>query len=342
MTRWLVVGLMLLGGTLVKWYVTILRPLRRLAAQARQLASGDFTALAHSPGGGADIESLRSAMNAMVGHVRRVQAQERAYIEALTNGQEAERSRLARDLHDETTQSLIAIAQSLEMTQEMVGPDSQAGPMLQAAREQAVETVNDLRRLIADLRPPALVELGLVAALQMLAEQSRDVQVKLDIAGPVRRLEEAPALALFRTAQEAFRNARRHGQASQVQIRLVFEPDVISLTIKDDGRGFEVADSLDALTANRHYGLIGIVERIQHLEGTVDIHSRPGVGTQIEVTLPTQAETQPEGVVRDPVCSALIEPQQAYASLVYEGNRYYFCCPVCQGAFQADPAFYLD
>ena len=333
--------LILLGGSLVRLYLTVVRPLHRLAVQAQRLSSGDFTALAHSPGGVSDLETLRTAMNAMVGHVRRVQAQERAYIEALTNGQEAERARIARELHDDTTQSLIAIAQNLEMAQEAVGPDTEVGLWLQATREQALETVNNLRRLIADLRPPALEELGLVPALQMLAEQTHVAQVTVDIAGPVRRLNEDIALALFRSAQEALRNATRHGQAQHVDLRLVFRPAETLLTIYDDGCGFVAPGQLENLAGDRHYGLVGIVERIQRLDGLIQINSAPGRGTQLEIALPTQEDVQPEGIVRDPVCSALIEPHQAYASVDYEGVRYYFCCPVCQGAFQADPTFYL-
>ena len=280
-------------------------------------------------------------MNAMAGHVRRVQAQERAYIDALTNGQEAERARLARELHDETTQSLLAIAQSLELSQEAVGPDSQAGLLLQSAREQAVDTVNNLRRLIADLRPPALEELGLVPALQMLAEQSPHLAATLKVNGPARRLDEPLALTLFRCAQESLRNADRHGRAQHVELHLDFQPECIRLTIRDDGRGFAVPAQFESLALQGHYGLVGIIERVQHLEGTVQISSSLGQGTRLDITIPIQENVQPEGVVRDPVCSALIEPHQAYASIIYEGERYYFCCPVCQGAFQTDPTFYL-
>src|SRR5689334_8747611 len=95
---------LLLGNLWFYWHV--FRPLRQLSASAQRLSDGDFTALDKSNSGVHEIDRIRTAMNAMVGHVRRTQAQERTYIEALTNGQEAERARLARELHDDTTQSL--------------------------------------------------------------------------------------------------------------------------------------------------------------------------------------------------------------------------------------------
>ena len=90
-----------------------------------------------------------------------------------------------------------------------------------------------------------------------------------------------------------------------------------------------------------HFGLVGIHERVQHLKGTVRISSRPNQGAEMIVTLPLSALGQPSETVRDPVCGAIIQPQQAYGSVQYKDQRYYFCCPVCQGAFQSDPEMYL-
>src|SRR5687768_10087840 len=109
MIRTLLAGL--LAGGNIWFYLRVMRPLQQLAARASQIASGDFTALEQTYSGVPEIDTLRKAMNAMVGHVRRAQAQERTYIAALTNGQEEERARIARELHDDTVQSLIAIAQ---------------------------------------------------------------------------------------------------------------------------------------------------------------------------------------------------------------------------------------
>jgi YHS domain-containing protein len=90
-----------------------------------------------------------------------------------------------------------------------------------------------------------------------------------------------------------------------------------------------------------HFGLVGIHERVQHLNGRVQLASTPKHGTELSVTLPLTSINQPVETVRDPVCGALIAPQQAYGSVEHQGTRYYFCCPVCQGAFQRNPETYL-
>jgi signal transduction histidine kinase/YHS domain-containing protein len=323
------------------FYRRVMGPLRALAANARRLSAGDFTALEQKTSGVPEINSIRGAMNAMVGHVRRAQAQERTYIEALTNGQEAERARIARELHDDTVQSFIAIAQSLEIAQELLDEDSPARDLLKAARGQAVDSVDNLRRLIANLRPPILAELGLVPALQILSESTTTAKVEIEVSGAARRLDETHELVLFRSAQEALWNAIRHGKAQHVTIHVMFHSGSMHMIIQDDGNGFETPASLDELSENGHFGLVGMNERIQVLDGSFQISSQPGEGTRIEISIPLKKNLQPGGVVRDPVCSAVILPQQAYASTEYHGERYYFCCPVCEGAFQASPDVYL-
>lgn len=325
----------------VWFYLRVMRPLRQLAAKSKRMSEGDFTALAHGSDGAAEIHTLRLAMNAMVGHVRRAQAQENTYIQALTNGQETERSRIARELHDDTVQSLIAISQSLEIAQSLMAADSPALPLLQGARLQAVETVNNLRGLIANLRPPILAELGLVPALLMLSERTHEPAVKIETVGIVRRLNESQELALFRGVQEAIWNAQRHGQADQVAVKITYASHEISVLVQDNGRGFVLPENLRELSSSGHYGLVGLAERIDYLGGEVHLASELGSGTQITICLPVGESQQPDDVVRDPVCHALIQPQQAYASLDYHGKRYYFCCPVCRGAFLADPEAYL-
>jgi two-component system, NarL family, sensor histidine kinase UhpB len=332
---------LLLAGLNMWFYWRVMGPLRQLTSSAQKLSQGDLTALEQGYPAAPQIEGLRTAMNAMVGHVRRAQAQERTYIQALTSGQEAERARIARELHDDTTQSLIAIAQSLEIAQGLIGADTPASTLLKTARSQAIEAVNNLRVLIANLRPPSLAELGLISALHLLAEGTQDTQVMVEAIGKVRRLNEMQELALFRSAQEALWNAQRHGQAKHVDIQLVYDDDKVQITMQDDGIGFVPPQDWLSLSAAGHYGLVGIYERIQLLGGTFQLNSTPGIGTRIQISIPLQKILQPGDVVRDPVCSAVIQPHQAYANVAYKGAQYYFCCPVCQGAFQANPEVYL-
>ena len=323
--------------------VRVLHPLRRLTNQLVGLTEGDLAALQQPCGGIREIEALRRSMDGMVGHVRRAQEQSRTYADVLTNGQEAERARIARELHDDTTQSLIAISQSIDLARNWITSNpARASEILQAARQQAVETIEALRCLIADLRPPALEELGLVAALEMQADKTNDLSVSVKVEGVERRLGETHELVLFRCAQEALTNTRRHGQATQVDITVAYRPEGTYLMVNDNGSGFEIPTHLNDLAINGHYGLLGIQERIQHLNGAISISSDRGNGTTLQVCLPNELYQQPPHVVRDPVCSAVIEPHQAYGSAEHKGERYYFCCPVCQGAFQRDPETYLQ
>lgn len=346
MKRWIALISGVLAGSIVGnvWaYWHVLRPVRKLVARSSRLAQGDMTALEQTCGGIYEVGALRHTMSSMAQHVQRSQQEGLMYRHALTDGQEAERARLAHELHDETVQSLVAIAQSLEMATTWIDSDPQrAKTMLGMARTQAVDSVNTLRRVIADLRPPALEELGISAALKMLAENADLVSVDVNIHGSERRIGAAHELALFRIAQEAVRNAKKHAQSTHIVIDLTFESQSIHLVVCDDGIGFTLYPSQlpQSLAQQQHFGLLGMQERVQQLNGELKVTSRPGEGTFVNVLLPLNEVEQPSTHVRDPVCGALIEPQRAFGSTVYNATRYYFCCPVCQGAFKHDPLDY--
>ncbi len=345
MNGWLHVTITVLVLLLVTniWLVyRVLNPLHRLASQTIDVAQGNLVAFNQPCGGIQEIGILSQTMASMAGHVRRAHQESAAYRYALIDGQEAERARLAHELHDDTVQSLIAIAQSINLATGWIEKDpARAVGMLNAARTQAVESVDSLRGLIANLRPPALEELGLVPALQMLAENEQGVMLTVTTMGKERRVPEAHELTLFRSAQEAVRNAVRHGQAKHIVIEIHYQPNEIRLVTRDDGKGFNLPKRLDSLADGGHYGLLGMYERVQQLRGSVRISSQRGQGTQIDVLLPLDGRNQPNEAVHDPVCGAIIYPQQAFGSVMYENQRYYFCCPVCQGAFQSNPETYL-
>ena len=324
-------GLLFLASNLWVYY-RVLMPLQRLVHHAEDLSRGNLDSLECDCGGIYEIELLRRAMAGMVGHVRRAQKHSRAYADRLAEGQEQERSRLARELHDDTVQSLIAVLQGIDFTSELVQDDA-AMQMLQSTREQAVDTINNLRRLIGDLRPPALDELGLIAALNMHIDRIQDMPLTLNVEGTPRRLPHQQELTLFRAAQEAITNAIRHSGGDCVTITVTYQPDGTRLVVQDNGNGFNIRGDFEG-----HYGLIGIQERAESLQGTVKIDGTQG--TQISVWLPVK-QAQPVDQVRDPVCSAVLEPEQAYGSVEYQGETYYFCCPVCQGAFQKEPDVYV-
>ncbi len=336
------IGGALLVASNLWFFVRVLKPIQTLSLQAEALTQGEFESFEHQCGGIPEVQGLQRAMSGMVGHVRRAQEQNRAYAEQLADGQEHERKRIARELHDDTIQSTIAVTQGIDMAKNWIPTDpTRALQMLQFAREQAVEVVTNLRNLIGGLRPPALEELGLVAALEMQLDLLTQVTVKQTTQGDSRRLDEPQELALFRVAQEALRNITHHSKAAHVYVDVNYLSDGVLLTIQDDGCGFKPPSNLGDLAFENHYGLLGIQERVTNLGGWLEIDSKVGNGTTLRVYIPTIPHDQPEDLVHDPVCSALIEPHRAFDSVVYQGSTYYFCCPVCQGAFQKDPDLYL-
>lgn len=211
------VAILLLVLSNLWWLSRVLRPLRRLTAQTDDLTKGHLTAFQQPCGGIAEIRILRRSMASMAEHVRRAQVEGNVYRSTLTNGQEAERARIARELHDDTVQSLVAIAQSIDLTMNWIGKDpTQSISTLKFARTRAIETVDNLRRMIGNLRPPALEELGLVTALKMLAKDVSDISVNIKTEGIERRLAEAQELTLFRSAQEAIRNVQNIAMQSEL------------------------------------------------------------------------------------------------------------------------------
>ena len=143
------------------------------------------------------------------------------------------------------------------------------------------------------LRPPTLDHLGLVAAIRGLVSgltETNGINAKLDVLGKARRLMPDEELTLFRIAQEAMYNARRHSGASQVEIQLEFHLDNVRMTIDDNGRGFDAPRRTDELVTLGKLGLIGMDERARSLGGTLNIQSELGRGTVIVVEVPVQPE----------------------------------------------------
>lgn len=323
------------------FYIRVLRPIGQLAGQAEALTQGHFDALSVKCGGISEIANLQRSLSSMTGHVRRAQEQSRLYSSRLSSGQEAERQRLARDLHDETVQSLIAAAQGIDLIRVMDTPKTDNDRLTQI-RELLIESVAHLRDLIADLRPPALEELGLFPAIEMQIAKLKPISVDIEVSGEAHRLPESHEMALFRGAQEALNNIQRHSGATSVHITMDYQPGHVKMVIRDNGKGFHIEPSSDYATFSEHYGLLGIHERVTALEGEMAVTSKLNFGTILTITLPLDPIDGPTGTVRDPVCHAIIQPHQAYGTTEYEGKTYYFCCPVCQGAFHREPQFYLE
>ncbi|MEK7861825.1 MAG: sensor histidine kinase, partial [Chloroflexota bacterium] len=193
----------------------------------------------------------------------------------------------ARELHDETAQTIGALSIALDRARHGLGDASpDAVGQLQEAQVIVKQLLEETRRLILDLRPMALEDLGLVPAIRWYAEshlQERGVATTIELDRPAMRLAPHLEVALFRIAQEAVNNIARHADAERATIRLDFSEDAVRIAVSDDGRGFDV----DRTLASGHsIGLIGLQERTRLLNGRMDICSGAGRGTRITVEVP--------------------------------------------------------
>lgn len=211
----------------------------------------------------------------------------------LTNVREAEKARLARELHDELGALLTAAKmESGWIARKLDGVDAAAlAPCLQrlARLERLLDDgIAMKRRIIDDLRPPLLEMLGLVSALRVLGEEfARDAEARLNLDLPADdvELDPAPALATFRIAQEALTNIRKHARARRVKLALrVVAGKGLELEIEDDGQGFQAAAA-----SRRHHGLAGMKHRVQMCAGDFILNSRPGAGVRIVARIPLAA-----------------------------------------------------
>lgn len=212
----------------------------------------------------------------------------RSYAMLVTQAQEDERKRIARELHDEAAQNVVVIQRDLASLAANLA-DHTAAAELGRLRDFAGQTLVSIRRFSRDLRPPTLDELGLSSALDQLVGEVRERSgpaAELRIAGASRRLPIETELAVFRIGQAAVHNVEHHAGATTVAVELAFEPRCVRLAIIDDGRGFEPPEHLGDLAHDGKLGLIGMHERAQLVGGTLQIHSRPGTGTSILLEVP--------------------------------------------------------
>ncbi len=266
----------------------IVQPLQLLEKKAADLGWGNYEAIEEPVGGINEIQRLQTELIHMAHKVKLAQQSLRGYLGAVTTGQEEERRRLARDLHDDTIQSLIALNQRIQLVQLDVTED-QTAAQLSEMQKMTEQTVADLRRLTRDLRPIYLEDLGLVTALSMLARdtsQALQIPVEFHESGRERRLPAAVELAFFRIGQEGLSNVMRHAQATCAELRLAFSLDNITLSIHDNGCGFTVPESPAEMTVSGHFGLLGIQERAEIIGARLLIESLPGEGTRLTISLP--------------------------------------------------------
>lgn len=266
----------------------IVQPLQSLEQKATNLGWGDFAAIEEPVGGIYEIQRLQTELIHMAQKVQLAQQSLRGYLGAVTEGQEEERRRLARDLHDETIQSLIALNQRIQLAQLRASEEPTASQLIEM-QQMTEQTIAGLRRLTRDLRPIYLEDLGLVTALDMLARdtsQILQIPVSCQVSGEERRLPPQVELALYRMSQEGLSNVARHARATYAELRLDFDEEAIMLLVSDDGRGFVVPESPAQMTTNGHFGLLGIQERAELIGAHMIIESETDKGTRLIIKLP--------------------------------------------------------
>ena len=214
-------------------------------------------------------------------HSRQIQVMSAQVLSA----QEEERRRIARELHDETSQALNALLLSIEMAQDTVtDEDCEATSRLEASKQLTVQTLDAIHNLAFDLRPTMLDDLGLEPSLRWYAKRQAEtygLQIMVEIDGLDERLPSPTEVALFRIVQEALTNVAKHAGASLARVRLRRAAGRLELLVHDNGRGFDP----DQVQHDR-LGLFGIQERVALLGGSFNVDTKRGRGTELQVTVP--------------------------------------------------------
>jgi len=208
---------------------------------------------------------------------------------------ESERTRIAQDLHDELGGALTNIRFGLSQI-DLSGTDPQAEATRADLIQQTLETINMVRRIASELRPPILDDFGLIAALEWQAaewQKHTHIAYTLDVPSSEHALDPAKRTALFRIFQEALTNIVRHAQATAVTIHLLHDGDQVSLSIQDNGRGIPAQKT----KTHRSLGLLGMRERMRQVSGTLEIKSESGQGATITARISTTAE--PKDTVKE-------------------------------------------
>ena len=218
------------------------------------------------------------------------QKEREVYIQKTLVAQEEERRRIAKEIHDETLQELVALAYVAdEMRKECPAGDGGMAAKAGSIKDTSLRVARELRRISFDLRPSTLDHLGLVPSLRSLADRTSDeggIPTRFNVTGEPVRLDKQAEIAIFRVVQEALSNVRRHSSATTAWVSLEFRRNVLRLEIGDNGEGFNAKGRMTRLASEGHLGLLGIRERATALGGRFRLHSSPGKGTVPTVRIP--------------------------------------------------------
>ncbi|NLV92571.1 MAG: hypothetical protein GX030_09305 [Firmicutes bacterium] len=217
----------------------------------------------------------------------------------VTEAQEAERMRIAREIHDGPAQLMANIVLRSEICQKLLERNeiSQVLAELEELRQAVKISLREVRRIIFDLRPMALDDLGLGPALRRYIERFNDsepgIQANITLSGLKGRLPQTLEISVFRLVQEALNNVRKHAKATVVQVSVEISGNELKIRVSDNGIGFDVTKVRAHQQNGDHYGLISMIERVELLTGTIIIDSSPGLGTTINIRLPLKGGRGP-------------------------------------------------
>lgn len=262
-----------------------LHPLTRLRETMAQVQTGDLGRQAPITGQDPDADQLAIAFNTML---KALDDLAKSRASQILHAQEQERKRIARELHDETSQVLTSLLISLALLEETV-TSGEARERIAETRTLAHQTLRAVRNLSIDLRPSALDDLGLLPALRWYVkeyQQKCGINVEFCATGFKERLLPEIETALYRIVQESLTNTAKHAHARKVWVTLSEDGETVQARVRDDGRGFDAHAVLKAPWQDRGLGLAGMKERASLLNGTVQILSQPGQGCVIDVSVP--------------------------------------------------------
>lgn len=311
-----IAGLGFLVALVLAWLTSrqVVRPLTRLTERARRIATGDLAGTI-PPEGQDEIRRLSESFETMRGRLEESQQElERSgrelerrvedrtaelarrsderdlLLQKVMTAQEEERSRIARDLHDQVGQSLTGLAMSLGAAEgELETKDRAISLRIGELREAASDTIEEVRRMMGDLRPSILDDMGLSAAVGWFLENHLErtgVESSLEVVGLTSELPKAVEITAFRVVQEALNNVVKHADASNAEVRLSGTNDQINGEIIDDGIGFDLAEVEPSADGGWAVGLLGMKERISLIGGSLDIETAPGSGTAVRFFIP--------------------------------------------------------
>lgn len=269
------------------YYLT--RPLSRLLDAVKSVTQGNLQQRIPSPGSD-EVGQLGNAFNLMTDALAEKEAARRSLLEKVISSQEEERKRVARELHDELAQGLTSVQLSLETLQDKLGDTDDVGKAALGRAGRAVTgLLAETRKLIGDLRPTVLDDLGLIPAIRSYAEAHLlpiQCEVTVSASNMPQNLPSSTEIAVFRIVQEAINNIVKHAGASAASIVIAGHDGVLQGEISDDGKGFSPnAVKRSAGSVASGVGLQGMKERAALLGGTLSIWSQAGKGTRVSFSI---------------------------------------------------------